>query len=205
MTYDSLYGLLRLRRSPYAFDRAAPVTDADLARLFEAARWAPSSYNEQPWRFVVGREGDAAYQSILDALKGRNPEWALTAPVLGLALVAEAFARNGETNAHARHDLGMATMAFALAAATLGLGVHLMAGVDARAAAAALGVPDVCDPVTAFALGVPAPDPEAVVPEDLARRATTPKGRRPLGQTVFGPTWGSPFFPASDADAPLSE
>ena len=194
MTADDLLALLRRRRSPYAFD-PAPVADADLARAFEAARWAPSSYNEQPWRFVVGRRGEPAYDAILGTLTGHNPTWARTAPVLGVVAVAETFARAGRPNAHARYDAGAAMMALSLAAAALGLGVHQMAGVEGGAVAEALGVPDGFGVAVAFALGRPAPDPAALVPAELAARATSPKPRRPLAETVFA-AWGRPLLPA---------
>ena len=190
---DRLLALARRRRSPYAFD-GEPVDDDTLRTLFETARWAPSSYNEQPWRFVVGQRGDLAYASIADALRGRNPEWARTAPILGLVLAAETFAQSGKANAHRRYDVGAAMMLLALAAEAVGLGVHTMAGVEARTAAEALGVPDGVDAVAGFALGRPAEDPAAVVPADLADRALTPKPRRPLGETVFGPRWGAPLL-----------
>ena len=157
--------------------------------MFEVARWAPSSFNEQPWRLAVGRRGDATYRAVADALHGRNPEWARTAPVLGLMLAKETFTRNDRPNAHRRFDAGAAGYGLALAAAALGLGVHWMAGLDAEAAARALAVPDGFDPVAGFALGVPAPDPKALVPDDLAERALRPKPRRPLAETVWGEGW----------------
>lgn len=197
VTYDALLDLARRRRSPYAFDPEAAVSEADLARVFEVARWAPSSFNEQPWRFLVGRRGGAAYGAIAGALRGRNPEWATTAPALGLVLAAETFARNGRPNPHRRFDAGAATMALAFAAEALGLGLHVMAGVDAGAAAAALGVPEGFDAVAGFALGRRAEDPASVVPADLAERARRPKPRRPLGETVFG-RWGEPALPEAD-------
>ena len=190
--YDLLLRLAHQRRSPYAFDASVEVSDETLRRLFEVARWAPSSYNEQPWRYVVGRGGTAAYEAIAEALKGRNPEWALTAPVLGLVLAAETFDKSGKPNAHRRFDAGAASFGLALAAESLGLGVHFMAGVDADAVAGRLGVPVGFDAIAGFALGVRADDPKAVVPDDLAERAIQPKPRRPLSETVFGAVWGEP-------------
>ena len=190
--YDALVRLAQQRRSPYAFDADAEVSDETLRRLFEVARWAPSSYNEQPWRYVIGRTGTPAYGAVADALKGRNPEWALTAPILGLVLAAETFGNSGQPNPHRRFDAGAATFGLALAAESLGVGVHVMAGVDAQAAADALGVPDGFDAVAGLALGVPARDPASVVPPELAERAIRPKPRRPLRETVFGATWGDP-------------
>lgn len=190
---DALLDLVRQRRSAYAF-RPAPVSDDDLEAVLEAARWAPSSFNEQPWRYVVGRRGDAAYAAVSDALTGHNPQWARTAPVLGLTLVAPTFRRNGRPNRHAWHDVGGSALLLALAAEARGLAVHLMAGVDGRAAALALGVPDAFEPVTAFALGHPAEAPGAGLPPTLAERDRHRKPRRPLAETVYGPTWGEPLL-----------
>lgn len=194
MTYEDLIALIHRRRSPYAFDPEAEVSDADLGRIFEAARWAPSSYNEQPWRLLVGRRGDRAYAAIQDALRGKNPLWATTAPVLGLVLASETFARSGKPNPHRRYDTGAAMMNAALAAETLGLGMHQMAGVEAEGVAARLDVPDGFDAVAGFALGRPSDDPASVVPGALAQRALSPKLRRPLAETVFR-TWGEPRLP----------
>ena len=188
--YDALLQLARQRRSPYAFDADAPVSDDALGRVFEVARWAPSSYNEQPWRFLVGRRGDPAYGAVAGALQGRNPEWAPTAPVLGVVFITEAFAQGGKDNAHALFDAGAACFGLALAAQAEGLGVHFMAGIDAGAVQAL--APDGVRAVAGFALGRPAADPRAVVPGDLADRALQPKPRRPLSETVFGPSWGEP-------------
>lgn len=191
--YDTLLRLVRQRRSPYAFDVEAEVSDDTLRLLFAVARWAPSSYNEQPWRYIVGRKGTATYDAVADSLTGRNPEWALTAPILGLVLAAETFAKSGKPNPHRRFDAGAATLGLALAAESLHLGVHLMAGIDGAAMAHNLDVPDGFDAVAGFALGVRADDPKAVVPDDLAERAIQPKPRRPLAETVFG-RWGEPAF-----------
>jgi nitroreductase len=189
-----LSDLVRQRRSAYAFD-PRPVSDADLRAVFDVARHAPSSFNEQPWRYVVGRRGDAAYAAVLDALAGRNPTWAGAAPVLGLVLAAPAFEGNGRANRHAWHDVGASTAVLGLAAEARGLSLHLMAGVDGRAAAEALGVPSALEPVAAFALGRPAAEPGAGLPDALARRDRQRKPRRPLDQTVFGPAWGEALWP----------
>ena len=189
-----LFDLVRQRRSVYAFG-PEPVADADLRAVLEAAARAPSSYNEQPWRYVVGRRGDAAYGAVLDALTGHNPEWARTAPALGLVLAAPTFARDGAANRHAWHDVGGSTLLLALAAEARGLALHLMAGVDGRGAAKALGVPEAFEPVAAFALGRPAAEPGAGLPPALAERDRQPKPRRPLAETAFGPAWGEPLLP----------
>ena len=190
--YDALLDLARSRRSAYAYSDA-PVTDDALARVLEVARHAPSSYNEQPWRVVVARRGEAAHAAVLSALKGRNPDWAATAPVLGLVLASPTFAQTGATNRHAWHDVGAFVAMLSLAAAALGLSVHQMAGVDGAAAADALAVPDRLDVVAAFALGHPAETRGAGLPDELAARDRTDKPRRPVAETAFGPTWSAPL------------
>lgn len=189
--YDTLRELAHTRRSAFAFSNE-PVTDDELAKLLEVARHAPSSFNEQPWRLVITRRGEAAFASIAGALKGKNPEWAPMAPVLGLSLASSTFARNGRPNRHAWHDAGAFMMTLSLAAASLGMSVHQMAGLDAAAAAGALGVPDGIEPVAAFALGHLPDARGAGLPDELAARDRADKGRRPIEETAYGPVWGQP-------------
>src|SRR6478672_8523777 len=102
--------VIRERWSPRAFDRARDVTLDDLKRLFEAARWAPSSFNEQPWRFVVAsraREADA-FAAILDTLDAFNRAWAQHAPVLVVVAVRSTMSRTGRPNQSAWYDAGQA-------------------------------------------------------------------------------------------------
>ena len=129
------------RWSSRAFsDRA--VSDADLHRSFEAARWSPSAYNEQPWRFVVGRQGSATHKAIFESLIGFNQEWAGRAPVLILGVARSTFSHNGAANAYALYDLGAATALLTLQAAELGLTSHQMAGFDHDKARKLLAIPE---------------------------------------------------------------
>jgi nitroreductase len=130
-------GLLRQRRSGRAYDAARPLTDADLQALLEAARWAPSGGNQQPWRYVVGRKGDATYDRLASLLEGGNRIWAQHAPVLLLtAFVAYRINQTGERvlNRTAMHDLGMANISIALEAVNRGLMAHMMGGFNHDAA-----------------------------------------------------------------------
>jgi nitroreductase len=121
---------LFLRRwSPRAF-ADKDVSSDDLKKIFEAARWAASSYNEQPWRFFVGRRGDATYQKIFDTLVEFNQGWAKSAPVLIFSVASNKFAQNGSHNQYAIHDTGAATAYLSLQATALGLHTHSMAGFD---------------------------------------------------------------------------
>ena len=145
------------RWSPRVFTDAS-ISRGTLAQVFEAGRWAPSCFNEQPWRFIVGIEGEGAagqnHQDILSCLVTANQEWAGKAPVLFLGLATKTFARNDKPNAHARHDLGLALGQMGVQASALGLGMHLMAGFDGEKARELFGVPSNLDVVVAAAVGV---------------------------------------------------
>ena len=115
--------------SPYAFDNRL-VPEADLRSLFEAARWAPSSYNEQPWNYIVAtRDDPEQFQRLLSYLVDANQVWAKAAPVLALGVVSLRFARNAKDNRAAVHDLGLASSNLALEATARGLFVHQMIGI----------------------------------------------------------------------------
>lgn len=119
---------LKKRWSPRAFGER-PVSDDDLNSLFEAARWAASSFNEQPWRFVVARKNDEHYQQLFEGLMQGNKDWAWTAPVLGAAFVNKYFKKNGKFNRVAYHDLGLAMGNLTVEATRRGLAVHMMGGI----------------------------------------------------------------------------
>lgn len=184
-----IHDLLARRWSPRAF-AARPVEAAILRALFEAARWAPSSYNEQPWRFLVATRGDAVeFARMLDCLVPFNRSWAAAAPVLILGLAHTQFARSGEPNAHARHDLGQAAMGLSVEATARGLVVHQMAGIEAGKIRESYALPDAIEPVTALALGWPG-DP-AALPENLRETETAPRERRSQEEFVFAGGWGT--------------
>jgi nitroreductase len=184
---------LARRESPYAFD-ARMVDVATLRSLFEAARWAASSYNEQPWRYVVATREDArTYDAILKCLVEANRAWAKTAPVLAVGVVGLAFARNGKPNVAAAHDLGAASAQLTFEATTRGLYVHQMVGFDPEAARAAFSIPEGFEAKTALAIGYRG-DPSALS-EALAAKDAAPRTRRPLREIVFGGRFGDPAFP----------
>lgn len=183
----SLHGPLAERWSPRAF-APEPVGAEDLAALFEAARWAPSCFNEQPWRFLVAtKEDEEGFARLLGTLVDANREWAKDAPVIGIGCAAKNFARGGKPNAHARHDLGQAMAMLSIEAATRGLAVHQMAGFDAEAAAKDCGLPEGVEAVTAFVLGRVG-DPDSL-PKKLAERERAPRERKPRSELVHGSRW----------------
>lgn len=182
--------LLAQRWSPYAFDDR-PVAEADIRSLFEAARWAPSSYNEQPWSYIVASKGEAEeFERLLSCLVDANQAWAKAAPVLVLCVVSLRFARNGKENRAAVHDLGLAAGNLVMEATARGLFVHQMIGILPEKAREVYGIPAQSEAWTAMAIGYRA-DP-ANLPEELQRRDTAPRQRKPLRQFVFSARWGNP-------------
>lgn len=181
MAAPEINELLRARWSPRAFsDR--PVSDRDLQSVFEAARWAASSSNEQPWRFFVARKTDGApYDKLLGLLTPSNQEWAKQAPVLFLTAAKRTFTRTGTPNLHALHDTGQALANLFIEATALGLHAHPMAGFDRERARQELAIPDDYELGAEVALGYLAPHTEA-------RQRT----RKPLSELVFGAGWNQP-------------
>ena len=180
------------RWSPRAFAPRAVGRD-ELLSLLEAARWAASCFNDQPWSFLVGERGDETWQGIHDVLVPANQAWASSAPVLMLSLAHENFVRTGKPNRHAQYDVGQAVGGLALQATALGLFVHQMAGFDAAAARARFAVPSAHTPMAAIAIGYGA-DAESL-PVDLAERERALRDRVPLSTFVFAGAWGqgAPF------------
>lgn len=181
---------IRDRWSPRAF-ADKPVEREKLRSLFEAARWAASSYNEQPWRFIVAsRHNDPAeYEKALGCLAEANQQWAKAAPVLVLTVISNTFKKNGNDNRVALHDLGAAAAHIALQATELGLVIHQMAGVDLDKVRETYSVPEGFEPQTAIAIGYPG-EPDTL-PEGWARDAeTTPRSRSDFGEFVFTGSFG---------------
>lgn len=175
------------RWSPYAFsDR--PVADADLRSLFEAARWAASAFNEQPWRYLVARRSDGdAYDQVLSCLVEPNQAWAQAAPVLLLTVVSENYSQNGKANGTAEHDVGLAAGNLSAEATARGLHLHKMAGILPDRAREIFNIPEGYRALTATAIGYAA-DP-ATLPDEMRERETSPRSRRPLAETVFTGSW----------------
>lgn len=184
-----MHPLLQSRHSPRAF-ADTPVAPEVQDRLFEAARWAPSCFNEQPWRFVVAdRFADpTAHAAMVELLTGWNQAWAPRAALLVVAGFATTFARNGNPNEWAAHDLGLAVSQLTLQATAEGLVVHQMGGVLRDAAHAALGFPDDVQVLTAIAIGHPG-DP-ATLPENLQQAEAQPRVRKDAAEIVFRGRYG---------------
>lgn len=170
------------RWSPRAFEDEA-LDEAQVAALFEAARWAPSSSNEQPWVFLYARRPEDR-ALFFDLLSDGNRNWAGRAPLLVFLAARRTFARNDRPNRHAAFDSGAAWLSLALQARRLGLHAHAMGGFDRERAHDALGLdPERYELLVAIAIGRRA-DPAAVLPPDLRERER-PNGRRLTSDFVF--------------------
>lgn len=191
-SHATLHDLLARRSSPRAFDRDRPVAREQIASLIEAARWAPSCFNDQPWRFVIAERtrDPAAWQAVVDALTGANPQWATNAPVLVVVVAAPRFGHNDKPNRWAQYDSGAAALSMALQAAALGLIAHQMGGFDGDRLAQVLGIPTDHTAMAVMAVGYQAP--ASVLPDDLAARESAPRTRKPPEENFFAGRWGRP-------------
>jgi nitroreductase len=191
--------LLERRFSPRAFS-SRPVEAEKLRNLFEAARSAPSSYNEQPWRFVVATREDAeGFARLLETLVEQNRAWAQHAPVLALSVAKLEFTHNGQRNRHALYDVGQAAAYLTLEATALGLYVHQMAGFDVEKAHQLLKIPDGYEPAAMMAVGYLG-DAEPVS-EPLRQHDRPRRGRKPLDSLAFEGMWGKPWPLAADGES----
>ena len=182
--------VLAERWSPYGFEDRS-VSNADLRSLFEAARWAASSYNEQPWNYLIATwENAPEFQRVLSCLAEANQAWAKTVPVLVLAVVSLQFAKNKEDNRAAVHDLGLAAGNLVVEATARGLSVHHMIGILPDKAREIFQIPEHFEAWTALAIGYKA-DPTKL-PDALKERDLAPRQRKRLSKFVFTGQWGQP-------------
>lgn len=182
--------VIKRRWSPRAFGERL-IEPNKIRQLFEAARWAASSYNEQPWRFIVATKDDEkAFKKALDCLLEANQVWARQAPLLILTATKTTFTKNGKPNRVHAHDLGLAMANLTLQATAMGLFAHQMAGVDLDKMRKTYGMPDDFEPQTACAVGY-AGDPQTL-PEPLRKAEMEPRVRKPLVEVVFAGKWEQP-------------
>ncbi|MEH2199998.1 nitroreductase family protein [Nostoc sp.] len=190
LTDYPIHELLAERWSPYAFEDR-PVSQADLRSLFEAARWSASSYNEQPWSYLVAtKENPDHFQQLLSCLVEANQIWAQNAPVLALGIASLRFTRNNQENKAAIHDLGLASGNLVVEATARGICVHEMIGILPDKARDLFDIPEGFEAWTAMAIGYQG-DP-ITLPDALKERDLSPRQRKPLDQFVFSGKWGNP-------------
>ena len=182
-----IHEIISHRWSPRAFE-SRPVEREKLHSLFEAARWASSSYNAQPWFYIVATKSDTEnYRKILDSFVEFNQGWAMNAPVLAISVAHKAF-DDGRPNRHAFHDVGQASSGLAIQAAALGLQVHQMAGILPEKARELFAIPEGYEAVAGIAIGYPG-DP-AQLQGQLRERELAPRSRKPLDSFIFTGKWG---------------
>lgn len=180
--------VIRNRWSPRAFSDK-PVPSEVLRSLFEAARWAPSSNNEQPWAYIVATKDDSEnFEKSLGALVEFNAGWAKKAPVLVIAVAQLAFAKNNAPNRSAQYDVGAASLQLSIEATARGLVVHQMAGFDPETAREAYNIPQGWEPIAAMAIGYPGD--ATSLPEPYQSREKAPRTRKPMREFVMSGEWG---------------
>ena len=179
-TAASLHPLLARRWSPRGFDADYELTETELVALLEAARWAPSAGNSQPWRFLIGRRGDATFDAIVELLAPGNQPWAPRASVL---IVAIADTTESPMSPWVLYDTGQAVAHLSVQATALGLAVHQMGGFDSAGVAARFRLAPELKPMSVVAVG--RLDPAADLPEPYAERERAPRERRPVSELVL--------------------
>ena len=199
-----IHSLLSERFSTRAFDPQKPVNFGAILSLFEAARWAPSCFNDQPWRFVfwdrfINKSGwDRAFLCLTPG----NQKWAVNAQVLIATVARSHFAHDKGSNRWGGHDTGMATMALLVEAQAQGLVAHVMGGFDPRKLSQEFGIPEGFEPMSIIALGYPG-NPEALEP-DLRARELGERIREPLDHILFEGEWAQPLRDRTDFHEPPS-
>ncbi len=182
----SVHELIKKRWSPRAF-KSEMISDHELFSMLEAARWAASSMNEQPWRFIYARKGEAAHDQIVSALMDGNKSWAKDAPVLIATVIKTTLTRNNNPNGAAAHDLGLAIGNLSLQATSLGIGVHQMGGFHRDIIREQFDLPEDYAPVTVLALGYFGDADQ--LPEGLRERELAVRTRKPLEEIAFNGTF----------------
>jgi nitroreductase len=183
-----IHELIRERWSPRAF-QAKPVEPAKLLSILEAVRWAPSSYNEQPWSFIVARkEEPEEFAKLLGCLVEANQAWAKAAPVLMISVARRTSESSGKPNRCAVHDVGLASENMTLEAVAQGLVTHGMGGIDLEKIREVYKLPENCEPVAGWAIGY-AGDPETLE-GPLKQREVAPRTRKELREFVFAGEFG---------------
>lgn len=177
-----VHPLLADRWSPRAFSPRHAVTEAQTLTLLEAARWAPSAGNTQPWRFLVAHRGTPEFDRLFAVLAEGNRVWAGAASALVL-LATETVDEAGQPRPYARYDAGQAAALLTVQARAEGIDVHQMGGFDAAAAAESFDLPPSISPVVVLTLGVH--DAESVLPEPYASRESAPRERKPLAELLL--------------------
>ena len=192
ITHVPIAELIAKRWSPRAFDASKAVSHEQIIALLEAARWAPSSYNDQPWRFVVcdKTSNPKAWQAAFDCLAPSNQTWVKDAPLLLLGCANTILDVNQQANRFAQYDTGAAAVNLCLQASSMGLSAHQMGGFNSDLAREKFAIPAQYTPMSMLCVGY-AGDPNQL-PDDLKMRELAERKRKPLGELFFADSWGKP-------------
>jgi nitroreductase len=185
-----VHDLIARRWSPRAYDRDRPVTREQVLALLEAARWAPSCFGDEPWRFLVWDRvrDEAAWRRAFDCLGEGNRKWVINAPLLLAAIANTAFDHNGKPNRWAQYDTGAASENLCLQACALGLAAHQMGGFDAGKLKQEFAIPEGYTPMAMIAVGHPAS--AEILEPDHRERELGPRRRKPMETRFFEGAWG---------------
>lgn len=189
-TSEKIHGIIQNRWSPRAFDVSRPVADAAVQALLEAARWAPSCMNEQPWRFLVCNKAthEAAWQVLLACLAEKNQQWAANAPVLLLAVAMDHFSQHQKSNRWAAYDTGAASLNVCLQATAMGLVTHQMGGFDVEQCKQQFQLPADCTPMSVIAVGYQAEAEQ--LNDEFKQRELAERSRAELFERFYFGRWG---------------
>lgn len=191
LTAVAINELAARRWSPRAYEGERPISAAQITALIEAARWAPSCFGAEPWRFLVWNRADdaAGWQAAFDCLSPSNHKWAHRAPLLMLACAATHFEHNGQPNRWAQYDTGMAALSLSLEAVAQGLVAHQMGGFDIAKVRAAFSIPEDFTPMAMIAVGYQA-EADTIADEETRQKELKPRGRKPVGERFYRGRWG---------------
>lgn len=190
---ESINDVIASRWSPRAFDADKAVTRERITALLEAARWAPSCYGDEPWRFLVfdkARDPESWHKARACLAEG-NQAWATHAPVLMASVADSCFRRNGKPNRWGTYDTGAAAISLCLQATAQGMIAHQMGGFDAARLAESFGIPDAFTPMAMIAIGYEG-DPESL-PDGAREAELADRSRQPLDGIAFSGHWDSPY------------
>lgn len=192
-TEQDIAPLIAERWSGRAFDASSPISNEHIISLCEAARWAPSCYGDQPWRFLVWNRFDdkQAWQQALDCLSPGNQEWAKNAPLLILTTSVKTFSHNNADNRWVGYDTGSASLSLCLQATSLGLMSHQMGGYDADKLRKTFSLPDDIECWAMITIGYPTPLDS--LNEEQLERELKQRSRRPLTEQFYINNWNNPI------------
>ena len=194
ITQAPIHDIIANRWSPRAYDANKALSQKQIISLLEAARWAPSCFGDQPWRFVVWdkNQDETAWEKAYDCIVPGNKTWAKDAPVLILICADTLFSHNQKPNRWANYDTGAAAVSLCLQATSMGLVTHQMGGFDGEKTHAAFGIPEQIEMMSMLAVGYAA-DADTLS-DELKERELAPRKRRPLGELFYDGVWNQPII-----------